>query len=94
MDKNKKYFCHPMTDTRASKQETIIIEKADGNYIYDDNGNKLLDDVGGFWCVNVGHNLKEIKDAITKQMDKLSYYQLFTNIAHPKAYELAEKLLK
>lgn len=91
--KPKKYFWHPMTDTRASEQETIIIERGEGNYIFNDCGEKLLDAVGGLWCMNVGHNRKTVNDAISEQMNKLSYYQLFTNIAHPKAYELAEKII-
>lgn len=94
MDRNKKYFWHPMTDTRESNEETVVIVKGDGNYIYDDKGNRLLDGVGGLWCVNAGHNRKEIKEAIIVQMDELEYYQLFTNIAHPKAYELAEKIIE
>ena len=31
-----------MTDTRASEEETIVIERGDGNFIYDDTGRKLL----------------------------------------------------
>ena len=90
-NRKKKYFWHPMTDTRASEEETIVIERGDGNFIYDDTGRKLLDGVGGLWCMNVGHNRPEMNRAIADQMEKLSYYQLFTNIAHPKAYDLAEK---
>ena len=92
-NRKKKYFWHPMTDTRASEADTIVIERGDGNFIYDDKGRKLLDGVGGLWCMNVGHNRSEINLAISKQMEKLSYYQTFTNIAHPKVYELAEKVI-
>lgn len=92
--RRKKFFWHPMTDTRASDEDTIVIERGEGNFVYDDTGRKLLDGVGGLWCMNVGHNRSEMKQAISKQMDKLSYYQLFTNIAHPKAYELAEKIIQ
>ncbi|MGX7701211.1 hypothetical protein [Enterococcus mundtii] len=46
-NRKKKYFWHPMTDTRASEEETIVIERGDGNFIYDDTGRKLLDGVGG-----------------------------------------------
>lgn len=94
VSRKEKYFWHPMTDTKASNEETIVIEKGNGNYIYDDTGRKLLDGVGGLWCVNVGHNRSEINNAISEQMKKISYYQLFTNIAHTKAYELAEKIIK
>lgn len=93
-NRKKKYFWHPMTDTRASEEETIVIERGDGNFIYDDTGRKLLDGVGGLWCMNVGHNRPEMNQAISDQMEKLSYYQLFTNIAHPKAYDLAEKIIQ
>ncbi|MDY4307637.1 aminotransferase class III-fold pyridoxal phosphate-dependent enzyme [Enterococcus mundtii] len=68
-NRKKKYFWHPMTDTRASEEETIVIERGDGNFIYDDTGRKLLDGVGGLWCMNVGHNRPEMNRAIADQME-------------------------
>lgn len=47
--------------------------KAEGVWIYDDNGNKYLDACGGPICVNVGHGRAEIADAMYRQAKELAY---------------------
>lgn len=89
-----KNFWHPMLHPNEAKaREPIHIVSGDGEYITDDKGHKLLDGVAGLWCVNVGHNRPEMKKAIMKQLDELEYFQLFDGISHPRATELAEKLV-
>ncbi|MDR0277696.1 MAG: aminotransferase class III-fold pyridoxal phosphate-dependent enzyme [Paucimonas sp.] len=89
----EKKFWHPMgCAAPAHRSETLIIASADGNYITDIDGKRMLDGVGGLWNVNVGHNRAEVKAAITRQMDELAYYQTFDGIAHPRVYDLAERL--
>jgi adenosylmethionine-8-amino-7-oxononanoate aminotransferase len=65
---------------------------ADGAYVTDSEGNRLIDGIGGLWCVNVGHGRREIIDAITKQLQTLDFYSTFYNFTHPSAAQLAEKL--
>lgn len=50
-----------MTDARESVKETIVIERGDGNFIYDDGVRKLLGGVDGLWCMTLGHNRTEMK---------------------------------
>lgn len=87
----KKNFWHPMGP--AGQEQTLIISKGDGNYIEDIDGNKLLDGISGLWNVNIGHNRAEVKEAISKQMDELAYYQMFDGIAHPRVFDLADRLV-
>ena len=95
MNKYSNAFWHPMIHPNEVKvREPIHICSGDGMYIKDDRGKTLLDGVAGLWCVNVGHNRREIKDAIMRQLDELEFYQLFDGISHPRAVELAELLLK
>lgn len=75
-------------------QEPLRIVKGDGLYVWDDKGHKMLDGFAGLWCVNVGHNRTEVKDAIKKQMDEISYYQLFAGVSHPLAEQLSNKLIE
>ncbi|MFG5683931.1 aminotransferase class III-fold pyridoxal phosphate-dependent enzyme [Enterococcus faecalis] len=91
--RGRKFFWHPMTDTKIGDENTVVVERGEGNYVYDDQGNRLLDGVAGLWCMNVGHNRTEINEAIKEQLDTLAYYQLFSNVGHPKAYELAERII-
>ncbi|MBR9883944.1 MAG: aminotransferase class III-fold pyridoxal phosphate-dependent enzyme [Oceanospirillales bacterium] len=91
----QKRFWHPMgPPTPGNKGDTLIITQSDGNYVTDVDGNRLLDAIGGLWNVNVGHNRAEVKAAINAQMDELGYYQMFDGIAHPRAYDLADKLVE
>ena len=72
-----KHHLHPFTDTKEiNEQGTRVIVKADGVYIWDAEGNKLLDGMAGLWCVNVGYGRKELAEAAYQQMLKLPYYNL------------------
>ncbi|WP_339671035.1 aspartate aminotransferase family protein [Dasania marina] len=95
MSNYSKDFWHPMSHPNEIKQrESIHVVSGDGVYIKDDKGNELLDGVAGLWCVNVGHNRPEMKQAIMKQLDELEYFQLFDGVSHPRATEMAAKLVK
>lgn len=92
---NKYKFWHPMAHPNNwENKEPLRITRGDGLYVWDDKGRKMLDGSAGLWCVNVGHNRQEVKDAIFKQMEKISYYQLFDGVSHPRAEELSRKLIQ
>ncbi|BAO62591.1 MULTISPECIES: aspartate aminotransferase family protein [Pseudomonas] len=87
-------FWHPMLHPNEMKQrEPIRIVRGDGCYVYDDKGHQLVDGVAGLWNVNVGHNRKEVKAAITAQLDELEYFQLFDGVSHPRAEELSRVVM-
>ncbi|AYF87829.1 aspartate aminotransferase family protein [Pseudomonas sp. JS3066] len=87
-------FWHPMLHPNEMKQrEPIRILRGEGCFVFDDKGNRLVDGVAGLWNVNVGHGRKEIKAAIAAQLDELEYFQLFDGISHPRAEELAAKVI-
>ncbi|MDH1109785.1 aminotransferase class III-fold pyridoxal phosphate-dependent enzyme [Metapseudomonas otitidis] len=89
----EKKFWHPMSASAAAHRgKTLVIARGDGNHITDIDGNRLLDGVGGLWNVNVGHNRAEVKAAIAAQLDELAYYQTFDGIAHPRVFDLADRL--
>ena len=50
----------PFTDYRELRATgSRIITHADGHYIYDSDGNRILDAMAGLWCVNVGYGRQE-----------------------------------
>src|SRR5882724_1678627 len=59
-----------------------MIVKGEGVYVYDDQGNRYLDAVGGVGVVNVGHAVREIVEAIADQAGTLafSYAASFENL--------------
>ncbi|EIE53149.1 hypothetical protein AL036_18390 [Salipiger aestuarii] len=81
-------------DLNALKQNgaRTAIVAAEGSYVTDSEGNKLIDGIGGLWCVNVGHKRAEIIDAVTDQLNTLDFYSTFYSFTHPAAAALAEKL--
>ena len=85
------HVVYPWTSfDRPNKSRTIIGSGA-GVYVYDDQGNRLLDGPGGMWCVNVGHGRQEIADAIAHQAAQLSYISPWSHPTAPAA-RLADRL--
>ncbi|MCP3727103.1 aminotransferase class III-fold pyridoxal phosphate-dependent enzyme [Paraburkholderia sp. CNPSo 3272] len=70
-----------------------IITRGEGSWIWDADGKKLLDGVGGLWSVNLGFGRTEIRDAIVSQLDELPYYNTFRGTTHPRAIELSARLV-
>ena len=88
------HLIQSFADLHGLKQQDArtAIVSADMAYVIDSEGNKLIDGIGGLWCVNVGHRRKEIIDAITNQLNTLDYYSTFYNFTHPTAAALAKKI--
>ncbi|MFO2428128.1 putrescine--pyruvate aminotransferase [Pseudomonas aeruginosa] len=83
----------PFTDYKQLNEKGArIITKAEGVYIWDSEGNKILDAMAGLWCVNVGYGREELVQAATRQMRELPFYNLFFQAAHPPVVELAKAI--
>lgn len=92
-ENNAKHYWHPMVDPKRTVEDPpLIINRGDGEYIWDIDGKKYLDVTGGLWNVNVGHNRREVKEAIIEQLDKIAYYNTFISSSNPPAIELSAKL--
>ncbi|SOE18806.1 putrescine aminotransferase [Hoeflea halophila] len=88
-----KHHLHPFTDHGAlGVDERRVIAKADGVWLWDSDGNRILDGMAGLWCVNAGHGRQEIVEAVRAQMSELSYYNTFFKTSHPPVIELSEML--
>jgi len=91
---NDAHLIQSFADLNGLKQadaRTVIVS-ADGAHVTDSEGNKLIDGIGGLWCVNVGHGRREIINAITEQLKTLDYYSTFYNFTHPTAAMLSKKI--
>ncbi len=90
---DSRHHLHPFTDYKATHAKgSRIITRGEGVYIWDSNGNRILDGMAGLWCVNVGYGRKELLDAAHRQMAELPYYNTFFQTSHPPALELARLL--
>lgn len=87
------HYIHPFTDHAAlSRKGTRIITRAEGVYLFDSDGRKILDGMSGLWCVNLGYGRRELAEVAYQQMLELPYYNSFFQAAHPPAIELARVL--
>src|SRR5512134_3806458 len=87
------HHIHPFTETAAlNKKGVRVITKADGIYLWDSEGNRLIDGMSGLWCVNVGYGRTELAEAAYESMKELPYYNAFFQTTHPYATELAAKI--
>ena len=87
------HFIHPFTDhgdlaTRGAR----VIVKSEGIYVWDSEGEKLLDAMSGLWCVNAGYGRKELAQAAYDQMLTLPFYNSFFQTTNVPAVKLATRL--
>ena len=50
-----------------------VLERAEGIYLYDEDGNRYIDVSGGPMAVNLGHGDRRVIEAMTKQAEKFAY---------------------
>jgi putrescine---pyruvate transaminase len=88
------HHMHPFTDHREMADEggPLVIDHADGVYLWDSDGNRLLDGMAGLWCVNIGYGRTELIEAAANQMRELPYYNTFFKTTTPVIARLAAEL--
>ena len=88
-----RHHLHPFTDhAELAARGTRIITRAEGCWLWDSEGNRLLDGMAGLWCVNVGYGRAELVEAARRQMATLPYYNTFFQCSTPVVIELAARL--
>jgi len=91
---NARHLWHPMAHPQAMRDAPPdIIARGEGVWVWDIDGHKMIDGVGGLWSANFGHSNRRVRDAIVAQLDELPYYNTFRGTTHPRAIELTEKLI-
>lgn len=87
------HHLHPFTHGNELREKGArVITRADGVYLTDSDGEKILDAMAGLWCVNIGYGRNELAEAASRQMRELPYYNTFFQTTHVPAIALAEKL--
>lgn len=87
------HYLHPFSDMQDLKKVgTRIIVKGEDCYIWDSDGNKILDAMSGMSCVNMGYSQQSLIDAANNQFHQLPFYTSFFKTANPPAIELATLL--
>ncbi|WP_158965722.1 aspartate aminotransferase family protein [Chachezhania sediminis] len=89
------HHIHPFTANNALAQKGArVITNAEGVFLTDSDGERILDAMAGLWCVNIGYGRKELADVAARQMNELPYYNTFFQTTHIPAIDLAERLAR
>jgi adenosylmethionine-8-amino-7-oxononanoate aminotransferase len=69
----------------------VPIQRGEGVWLYDADGQRYLDGISSWWVNLFGHNNPRIKDAIKSQLDQLEHVML-AGFTHEPVVALSEKL--
>src|SRR5215468_9817025 len=91
--KDREHIIHPWIDLGTAKtRQPLIIAESAGAHIYDSDGRRMLDGIGGMWCVNIGYAREEMVQAIADQIRSLCYYSPFGLISTPPSIEFGARI--
>jgi putrescine aminotransferase len=90
---DRAHYMHPFTDHKGLRTTPArVAVRAEGVWVWDNDGNKVLDGLSGLGCVNIGYGRRELVEAVTAQMQELSFCQSFFKTTHRSAVQLADTL--
>lgn len=79
-------FIHPWDDfVKLGANQRTLLARGEGVYVFDSDGNRLLDAPAGMWCVNIGHGRQEIAQAVYDQIMALPYVSPWSMATGPAA---------
>jgi len=84
------HHLHPFSDmAQLAATGARVITRGEGVYIWDSEGEKIIDGMAGLWCVNLGYGRKDLILAAAKQLGALPYYNTFFQTTTMPATALA-----
>lgn len=83
------HHLHPFTvHHELREQKPRVISKAKGVYLWDNDGNRIIDGMAGLWCTQIGYGVEELAEVASRAMNNLSYYNMFFQTTTPAVAEL------
>jgi adenosylmethionine---8-amino-7-oxononanoate aminotransferase len=83
---------HPCTQMKHHEtQPPVPIRSAEGVWLFDFEGHRILDAIGSWWVTLLGHGHPRVNAALRAQLDSLDHVML-AGLTHEPAVELAERL--
>jgi adenosylmethionine-8-amino-7-oxononanoate aminotransferase len=90
--KDLRHCWHPYTQmSTLAAEPPLWIDRAEGLFLWDAEGNRYYDAISSWWCVVHGHGHPRIREAVARQMEKLDHV-LFAGATHEPAVRLASLL--
>ncbi len=89
---DRRHLWHPFTQMEEWMDgRPLVIERGEGNYLIDSDGNRYLDGISSMWVNLHGHDHPTIRKAIHEQLDRLPHSTLL-GLASVPSIELAARL--
>lgn len=88
---DKRRIWHPFSPLAG--KDPVLIKKAEGVYLYTNDGRKIIDAISSWWVNIHGHANKKIAKAIASQARQLEQV-IFAGFTHKPAISLSRSLLK
>jgi putrescine aminotransferase len=85
-------WTHKTQDHPWLPDEALVVDHAEGVWVWTEQGTRLLDSFAGLAVVNVGHGRREIVEAVAEQTMRLAYYPTTRQFVNRPAAELAARL--
>lgn len=93
--KDVHFQLHSYADARAHEEKgPLIVERGDGVFVIDEQGNRYLEAMAGLWSVALGFSERRLVDAACRQLQTLPFYHTFGHKSHPSSIALAERLIE
>jgi adenosylmethionine-8-amino-7-oxononanoate aminotransferase len=90
---DRAHALHPWTNFGSFEKEgSLVIARGEGCYLWDAEGRRYLDAVGGMWCTNVGLGRKDMARAIADQVERLAFANSFVDVTNEPSARLSAKL--
>ena len=89
-----RYLINPNSNLTEVKQRGPNVHmRAEGVYLWDNNGKQYIEGLAGLWCTALGYGVKELGEVAKQQIEKLCYSQLFAGNTNEPSVQLAEMLM-
>lgn len=90
---DRAHSLHPWTNFGPFEQAgSLVLARGEGCYLWDAEGRRYLDAVGGMWCTNVGLGRKDMAQAIADQVERLAFCNSFVDVTNEPSARLSAKL--
>jgi putrescine---pyruvate transaminase len=90
---DRRHHFHANTNpVEFAKSGPILVQRAQGVYLYTADGREIIDGMSGGWCTNIGYGNERLAKVAYDSMKQLCYAHTFAGKTNPWAAALSEKM--
>ena len=91
--RDRRWHLHSQTNPNLHEQSgPLVIERGEGPYVFDTDGNRYLDVMAGLWCASLGFNHPRLSKAAAKAYEAMGFYHTFSGRSSPAVVDAAEAI--